>query len=64
LSGEHIRGFGIEQCGEIVSLFAFAKMSLPRTATLEGMGAVLEICSISRTHPSVRNAAQPHAGTP
>jgi uncharacterized protein (TIGR04141 family) len=40
------------------SLFAFAKISLLHTATmLEGMGARLEIVSISRTQPSGNGAA-------
>jgi uncharacterized protein (TIGR04141 family) len=40
------------------SLFAFAKISLLHTATmLEGMGAVLEVVSISRTQPSGKDAA-------
>lgn len=42
------------------SLFAFAKISLLHTATmLEGMGAVLEVVSISRTQPSGKDTAQP-----
>jgi uncharacterized protein (TIGR04141 family) len=45
------------------SLFAFAKISLLHTATMvEGMGARLEIVSISRTQPSGRDAAGPEAG--
>jgi uncharacterized protein (TIGR04141 family) len=44
------------------SLFAFAKISLLHTATmLEGMGAVLEVVSISRTQPSGKVAAQTSA---
>jgi uncharacterized protein (TIGR04141 family) len=41
------------------SLFAFAKISLLHTATmLEGMGAILEVVSISRTQPSGKDVAQ------
>ena len=44
------------------SLFAFAKVSLLHTATmLEGMGARLEIVSISRTQPSGKAATVPRA---
>lgn len=40
------------------SLFAFAKISLLHTATMmEGMGARLEIVSISRTQPAGKDAA-------
>jgi uncharacterized protein (TIGR04141 family) len=42
------------------SLFAFAKISLLHTATMvEGMGARLEIVSISRTQPSGMGATGP-----
>ena len=44
------------------SLFAFAKISLLHTATMvEGMGARLEIVSISRTQPSGKDAVRPGA---
>ena len=44
------------------SLFAFAKISLLHTATMvEGMGARLEIVSISRTQSSGKDAARPGA---
>jgi len=44
------------------SLFAFAKISLLHTATMvEGMGARMEIVSISRTQPSGKHAARPGA---
>jgi uncharacterized protein (TIGR04141 family) len=44
------------------SLFAFAKISLLHTATMvEGMGARLEIVSISRTQPSGMGATGPGA---
>jgi uncharacterized protein (TIGR04141 family) len=42
------------------SLFAFAQISLLHTATMvEGMGARLEIVSISRTQPSGKDVARP-----
>jgi uncharacterized protein (TIGR04141 family) len=44
------------------SLFAFAKISLLHTVTMvEGMGARLEIVSISRTEPSGKDATGPDA---
>jgi uncharacterized protein (TIGR04141 family) len=44
------------------SLFAFAQISLLHTGTMvEGMGARLEIVSISRTQPSGKDAPVPTA---
>jgi uncharacterized protein (TIGR04141 family) len=68
LSGSPVLVFGILLKDgmriTVDSLFAFAKISLLHTATMaEGMGARLEIVSISRTQPSGKDAVGPGAMT-